>query len=229
MKSLFTFSSMYPLLLAIFTSVISTSFQTKEVTFAGDDCALNVQKDARYGFTRKQVDGRAFPKEANLDHTSLLDKMVDGSLGVCVNATGICQWKFLTTNGKSKDLTLEIQGMEDIVRSLLRSNDKEAPDINRFLLDAKSKGATLQELGNGTVSVTQKHQSSQKTSITLVDVRHNVLLGSSVYRDGDGALLAKLVCMQMPGKKLNLSIYVFEHQIGEQTGWVTEIQCETSI
>lgn len=228
MKSSFMTSSVYPVLLAVFTSIVSTSFQTKEAIHAGDGCALIVQKGARYGYTRKQVDGRAFPKEADMGHAPLLDKMVEGSMDVCVDGKGVSQWKFLAANDQRKDISLEIQGMEDIVRSLLKPSSNNGPDINRYLLDAKSKGAMIQELGNGTVSVTHKHVSSQKTSVTLVDVRHNALLGSSVYRDSDGALLAKLVCMQMPNSRLNLSLYVFEHQIGEQTGWVTEIQCETS-
>jgi hypothetical protein len=227
MKASLMLSSAYPVLLALFTSIVSTSFQTASMPTNGDGCSPTFRKEARFGYVKKQVDGKAFPKEAEIDHSTLLDKMVNGNLDVCLDAKGTCHWNFLTSNVGSKNLDIEVQGMEDVVRSLLLTED--GPDISRYLINAKSKGAMIQEMGNGTVSVTQKHESSQKTSITMVDVRHNALLGSSVYRDSDGALLAKLVCMQMPNKRLNLSLYVFEHQIGEKTGWVTEIQCETNM
>jgi hypothetical protein len=228
MKSSIVLSSVYPVLLVIFSSIVSTSFQTNAPALPnGDGCTVSVQKAARYGYARKQVDGRAFPKEADIDQTSLLDKMVDGNLDVCVDAKGGCQWHFLATG--SKDLSFEMLGMEDVVRALLFAKGKDGPDVNAYLLSAKSNGAFLQELGNGTVSVTQKHEASKRTSVTMVDVRHNALLGSSVYRDADGALLTKLVCMQMLGKRLSMSLYVFEHGMGEKTGWVTEVQCETSI
>lgn len=226
MKVSILLSSVYPVLLVLFSSIFSTSFQTTDTPSGKEGCAISVQKAVRFGFKRRQVDGRAFPKEDDIDNNSVLDKMVPGNLEVCVDATGNCNWLFAAKARGQEDLAIEVAGMEDVVSTTLLPKGRTSPDIASFLLTAKEKGASIEELGNGTVSVTMKNDATKRTTITLVDIRAGNLLGSSVYRADDGALLAKLVCMGKPSNALSMSMFVFEHKMGEHTGWVTEIICE---
>ncbi len=226
MKVSMLMPSVYPVLLVLFSSIFSTSFQTSNTPSGKEGCTISVQKAVRFGFKRKQVDGRAFPKEADIDNTSILDEMAPGNLEVCVDATGNCNWLFVAKARGQEDLAIEVAGMEDVVSTMLMPKGRNSPDIAGFLLAAKEKGAIIEELGNGTVSVTMKNDAINRTTISLVDTRAGNLLGSSVYRVGDGALLAKLVCMGKPGNALSMSMFVFEHKMGEHTGWVTEIICE---
>jgi hypothetical protein len=227
MKVTTMLTSVYPVLLVLFSSISSTSYMPSGTTTGNEGCTINVQKTVRFGFKRKQVDGRAFPRDANIDETSILDEMTAGTMDVCVSANGTCQWQFDAKAPDKKDLSIDVAGLEDVVGTLLLPKGKNAPDIEGFLRIAKEKGAEIKELGNSTVSVFLKNPTNHRNTVTLVDHSSGNLLGSSVYRDDDGALLAKLVSMPRPGNALSLSIFVFEHKIGEHSGWVTEIICET--
>lgn len=184
---------------------------------------MTLQSEVEFSFQRKMVDGAAFPKERAATSTNFNGNFTPGSLEICINSTGACQWKFQTKQeATANNLSITIPGFEEVIKHLQMGNSQ----LSDFLKIVESKGGKLTNLGNQTSSVRLDYPALNRTVITLIDHANEKILGASVYKK-DNELEAKLIC-KYPSNSTNmkpdvLSILVFEHQVGDQAGWVTEI------
>lgn len=188
-----------------------------------DDCAMTLQSEVDFSFERKMVNSAAFPTEKMSAIADFNGNFTPGMLEICINATGACQWKFQSKEGTPQNnLSITIPGFEDIIKHLQLGNSS----LSDFLKIVESKGGQLTDLGNQTSSIRMNYPALGRTVITLIDRAQGKILGSSVYKN-DRELEAKLIC-QYPTNAQNrqpntISILLFEHQVGEAAGWVTEI------
>lgn len=109
-----------------------------------------------------------------------------GQFSLCLDARGIA-----TYQGKGlypKDL-LEI---EEFVIALRQSAGDLRPDFRPLIRDAEERGAKIQELRDGTVSIKHRLRDGGQW-VTLIDLNRQMLLGCSKY-NREEYLETKLVC-----------------------------------
>ncbi len=202
------------------------SYSELDVIRAFENCEMSVQSKVRYGVQRKMVDGNAF-SNVQLGDDLNADHFTDGMLEVCISPKTGCKWN-LTSNGtKAEDnISIEFKGLEDVVKTLKFSDSQSNVSTKDFIEVAKNNGAEISDLGNGAMSIRQINPVSNLTTVTLVDTNKNVIMGSSVYGDGN-QLKAKMICKYKGTKEFQaihtLSLLVFEHAMGDKSGWMTEI------
>jgi len=188
---------------------------------------MTLRSEVEFGYQRKMVNGTAFPKDKIVAPTNFNGSFSEGILEICIGQNGACHWNFAGQSaGSNKDLSISIPGLDEVITHLQMGNSS----LDDFITVVQSKGGILTDLGNKTSSIRLDYPEIERTVITLIDHGKGKILGSSVYKN-DRELEAKLICKYSPNtitmQPDELSVLVFEHQVGAEKGWVTEITART--
>ena len=183
---------------------------------------MTFKSNVNFQFHRKMINDKPFPTANALQTPSILNDLNNGLLEICLNTNGSCLWNFQDNTKGKQVLTIPIHGLSEIIKYLQFGST----DYNQFLGVLKNQGAQLTELGNETLSIRMNDTDNNRTIITLFDKAKGRILGSTVYRQ-DTALESKVICQYHSHSSKNelqsLSLQVFEHKVGEDAGWVTEV------
>ncbi len=204
-----------------------TITNTADPPFEQEKCEVSVQNKVRFGFQRKMVDGTAFSKEISNTKSTNIKQLTKGMVDICIRSQGGCKWNFLANeSNEEQNVSVEISGLEEVVKALKLSSNQLPASTDGFIKIAKDKGAKITDLGNGTLSIRKEDGRTKLTTVTIVDTKRKVILGSSVYGAGN-QLKSKIIC-KYKGVFTQLqlhtvSLLVFEHDMGDKSGWMTEI------
>ena len=109
-----------------------------------------------------------------------------GQFFICIDKRG-------TTNYTGKGLyPKELLQIEEFVIALRQSAGDLRPDFNPLIRDAEQRGAKVQQLRDGTVSIKHRLRDGGQW-VTLIDINRQMLLGCSQY-NREQYLETKLVC-----------------------------------
>lgn len=134
-----------------------------------------------------------------------------GKFTICIDARG-------TTNFEGRGLYPEpLLQIEEFVIALRQSAGDLRPDFNPLIRDAEQRGAKVQRLRDGTVSIKHRLRDGGQW-VTLIDLNRQMLLGCSKY-NREEYLVSKLVCHYFTDGRqppmLNYTVYSeYMHQIG---------------
>lgn len=158
--------------------------------FLEEDCKMSLVNEVTYSISSKTILKRSQSEilQSSIPVNTFKEK---GILDICVDKKGLCLW---TLHGHTKEQhMLELQGMQEVVEVLQKAMSQEENSLTHYIGIVKKKNATIKYLGNGTCSVRSTDPISGMTSVNLLDLSRNMLLGSSVY-DRNNELMVKLVC-----------------------------------
>ncbi|MGK0363190.1 MAG: hypothetical protein ACI85O_000234 [Saprospiraceae bacterium] len=134
-----------------------------------------------------------------------------GQFSLCIDTRG-------TTNYEGKGLyPKDLLQIEEFVIALRQSAGDLRPDFNPLIRDAEQRGAKVQRLRDGTVSIKHRLRDGGQW-VTLIDLNRQMLLGCSKY-NREEYLVTKLVCHYFTDGRqppmLNYTVYSeYLHQAG---------------
>lgn len=160
---------------------LSTAFGPVAFLPDREDCRVHVQKTVTF-----ELHNNGTTSSIKADLPEAVDS-VHGLLELCVDRRGNCTWTFddQTTNGYQ----VEVPALEHLIQMVFTS----AMSIDEYVEIARSKGTSITELGNHTLSITEEDKANDLTIITLVDTEKKVILGSNVYQNKRN-LTTKVIC-----------------------------------
>ena len=179
---------------------ISTAFTPAEPPPNNEECQLNVQRAVSFGLQQ------SIHAAGNFTSTQEPSEMIPGTLELCVDKEGTCTWTF--TNDPTERYLVEIPALKDLVQMVFTSE----VTIDDYIGKLEKGGASITDLGNNTLSITQENQHRGLTVITLVDVSKRVILGSNIYQNNQ-ELTTKVICRYDMGnipRLQTLSLLIWE-------------------
>ncbi len=206
-----------------------TSFTSGDITRdgpEGNNCEMSILSSVKYSYNRKLVENVAFTKNATNKSQNKFSPLSKGMMEVCLGSSGGCKWSFNANDDENgNNISLEVIGLESVVKAIHLSAGKLASSTENFIRISRDKGAVVSKIGNGTISIRQTDDTNNLTTVTIIDTKRKVILGSSVYGDNN-TLKSKVICKYkgvFTDLKLHtMSLLVFEHDMGDKSGWVTE-------
>ena len=182
-----TFTLLFPALLLFLIIPLTGHVGPVEMR---SECSVNMINEVSYSISSKTI-ASASQKEIIQSAIPANTNIKKGVLDICVDKEGLCVWSL--REGNSRQHVLALEGMEEVIEVLKMAIDPGEKGLDDFIGIAKKKGAKIVWLGNGTCSVRYFDPRSEMTSVSLLDLSRNMLLGSSIY-NVNNELQTKLIC-----------------------------------
>ncbi len=213
----------YSILLSLVLPVILMLFSPSGKGIESENCRMNLVNEVEYSISSKAIESGSQNEiiKSSIPVNSINKK---GHLDICLDKKGICLWTL--KGAQENDHVIALAGMEEVVTVLRLALSNKEKSLESYIGMAKEKNAQIIYLGNGTCSVRHNDKLSGMTSVSLIDLSRNMLLGSSIY-NSKNELQTKLVCKYKNSEKRTIlnstSLFYFQMEEANSTLTLTEI------